>query len=119
MSKIHVLGRSGPNQYRIMLHVDTPVGNNSAGIPWNTVLVNSGRAMSRMTEGTGAGQITSAELAKVLSGDVIEIAYDFGINPALTNAERNATMDFEIIKLTSETVSELQANLKWFGATRG
>lgn len=119
MSRLHVLEAVGtPNTFRIVLHELTPVANNDAGIPWATVLVNSGRARTVMTEGSGAGQITTVEKAAVEAGTTLEAVFQFTVNPAWNVATRNAALDAEATKLLAETQQKLAAELKWFGAVR-
>lgn len=119
MARIHVLEATGPHQYRVVVHDATPAGNNGAGVAWATALVNSGRASTVMPEGSGPGQITTAERNQVLAGTVLEAVFDFGFDPALTPAQRNAALDAEATKLIAETQAELAAKLRFFGATRG
>jgi hypothetical protein len=118
MAAIHILEGSRPHTFRIVVHSPVPVGNNSAGMPWQTCIVNSGQANTRMMEGTGPGQITPAEKAQVESGALIERQFDFMIDTAWTNAERNAALDAEASKLIAETEKHLADTLKWYGATR-
>lgn len=119
MSRLHVLEGTGtPNTFRIVLHETTPAGNNSAGISWATALVNSGRTQTVMSEGAGAGQITTAEKAAVLAGTTLEAVFEFTVDPAWNAATRNAALDAEATKLLAETQAKLAAELKWFGAVR-
>lgn len=119
MSRLHVLDGTGtPNTFRIVLHEATPGGNNSAGITWVLALVNSGRAHTVMTEGAGAGQITTAEKAAVEAGTTLEATFTFTVDPAWNATTRNAALDAEATKLLAETQAKLAAELKWFGAVR-
>ena len=64
MSKIHALQNFGGN-VQVVLHTPMPSGNNSVGVSWKNAALNSGiQGITSMTEGTGAGQITTAEKTK-------------------------------------------------------
>ena len=118
MAKIHVLSGAGPNVYTVVVHAPTPAGNNLAGISWATAIQNSGRAISQLAVGTGAGQITQAELNQVTAGTVIEAALQWGDNPAWTNVERQADLDLRATQLVGEVLARYQQDLKYFGFTR-
>lgn len=119
MATVHVLTRIG-NKFRCIIHFAVPAGNNSANVSWKTAGLNSGLTGSTvMTEGSGAGQITTAEKATVLSGDVIEFTADIEAETAGTSSvQLGAMVDAEAIKLIAAKTTELQTALKWFGATR-
>lgn len=72
-----------------------------------------------MTEGNGAGQISTAEKAQITSGDVIEFTADIEAETAGTTAgQLGAMVDAEAVKLIAAKTAELSNILKWFGATR-
>jgi hypothetical protein len=74
MSAIHILDANGDGQFRVVIHTPVPTGNNSAGLAWKAVLLASGRSGSTvLTEGIGPGQISTAEKATIVAGDVMEI----------------------------------------------
>lgn len=119
MSKLHVLEASGvPNMYRVILHEATPVGNNSAGVSWASALVGSGAAKTRMIEGSGPGQITTAEKAAVEAGTTVEGEFYFQDNPGDNAATRNAALDTHATRYLAILQAEIAIKLKWFGATR-
>ena len=118
MSRLHVLELIGPNLYRVILHEATPVANNSAGLSWATVLIGSGSAKTKMTEGTGPGQIATAEKAQVEAGTVVEGEFFFQDNPADNAAQRNAALDTHATRYLAELQAAIALKYKWFGATR-
>lgn len=119
MSKIHVLTTSGSaNTYQVVVHDPTPAGNNSAGILWSDAVKNSGRAKTVMTEGSGAGQITTVEKASVEAGTTLEGAFEFLDDPAWNATARNAALDAKASACVAGLESDLAKALKWFGATR-
>ena len=118
MSKIHVLTGSSHNVYTVVVHIATPVGNNAVGVPWADAVKNSGRSVSILPEGTGPGQITSAELTAITNGAVIEGTFQWGDNPAWNNAQRQADVDLRATQLTNELLARYQAELRYFGYVR-
>jgi len=111
MSKIHVL-RIRNGRADLVVHFDVPSGTNSAGKLWSECIVNAGAATTSLAEGTGAGQISTAEKAAVEAGTVYEfrtqIPYESGGGGA---ASVHAMVD---PKITAHT-AELAAQLERFG----
>lgn len=118
MSRIHVLQSGAVNVYTVVVHSATPVGNSPGGFPWTTLLVSSGEAKTVMTEGTGPGQITTAEKADVESGAVIEGVFQWEDNPLLTTGQRNAHLDLSAMQLIDEREALLTQSLRFYGYTR-
>lgn len=92
MSRIHVLGTVGLNNYSIVVHAPTPGGNNSANVTWVTALANSGQ-QTQLPVGTGPGQISVAESNQVTAGTVIETGGVFTDDPSWTNPQRTAALN--------------------------
>lgn len=114
MSKIHVL-ETIHGIANVVLHTNTPAGNNSVGIAWKEAGLNSGKLGTTMlTEGTGAGQITTAEKAQVESGDVIEIVDSIHVESGGATADSIDELAGPII---NEYEAELQRKLNYFGYT--
>lgn len=118
MSRIHVLESVGLNTYRVVVHDTTPVGNNAASIAWSTAIQNAGLAVTTMIEGTGAGQISTAERATVLNGSVLEGSFAWQDNPLWNATQRNADLDLRATQLIAELQARLSARLRYFGAIR-
>lgn len=119
MARIHVLDCIGVDLYVVVVHDATPTGNNSTGVPWSTAVINSGRAFTVLTEGTGPGQISTSEKASVENGTILEGVFHFQDNPSWNAATRAAMLD----SVANACIAELQARyakeLKFYGATRG
>ncbi len=128
MATIHVLKADTRGSYRLIVHVNTPGGNNSAGKSWEAVLLAAnitGDKAKRLPHATdpndsiysasglvtGADghswQITAAELAQLAAGTKIEIAVtikstvgmDLTALTQLATKEYQAWMDIKIIEL--------------------
>jgi hypothetical protein len=118
MAKIHILEGGTANVYTAVVHVNTPAGNNGAGVSWATAIANSGNNNSVMTVGNGPGQIATNEMNQIQSGAVIEGVFQWGDDPNWTNAERLADLDLRATQLVTELLAKYQAQLKYFGFTR-
>ena len=72
MADMHVLTGT-TRRYRVIMHFAIPNSNNDVGVNYRTALVNSGiGGTTELIEGTGVGEITTAEKALVASGEVFE-----------------------------------------------
>jgi hypothetical protein len=118
MSAIHVLTGNGP-VYNVVVHVATPVGNNSAGVLWSDAIKGSGRNTSVMAVGNGSGQITQNEMNQISAGTIIEAQMQWGDDVSLTNAQRLAAIDVAATHLANDLIAQYAADLKYFGLTRG
>ncbi len=118
MAKIHVLTGGGQNVFTVVVHIAAPAGNNSAGVSWADALKNSGRAMSILTVGTGAGQIQQNEMNSILNGSLIEGSFQWGDDPAWTNQQRIEDLDLRATQLTTELLARYGQELKYFGFVR-
>lgn len=74
MADIHVLlAAETGDSIQVVFHFPVPDINNAVGVNYRTALVASGKGgTSTMTEGTGPGQITSAEKVLIEAGQVYE-----------------------------------------------
>jgi len=70
-----------------------------------------------MTVGNGVGNITNAEANQVAAGTVMETAFQWGDDPAWTNAERLADLEIRATQAVNDAVATMQARLKQFGRT--
>lgn len=116
MSKIHVLTADITGNYQVAIHTQTPSGNNSAGISWKVSGLNSNLiGITILTEGTGAGQITTAEKATIVSGDVIEIIANI---PAEFGGATSSSLNEMANNVINEYITKLSKQLKYFGYTQ-
>lgn len=120
MAKVHVLEGSGasPGTFRVIVHVATPVGNNSAGTSWATALVNTKRNFTRMVVGVGPGQITTAERDQVVAGTMMEGEFTVGDDITFTGPQRAAYLDTMADRFIVDMQADAALELKYFGATR-
>lgn len=118
MSNIHVLAGNGSNLYTAVIHIPTPVGNNSAGVSWATALVNSGMAKTVMTVGTGPGQILAAEKAQIDAGTVIETVTQWQDDKTFTTQQRLDDFTLRTSQASTERLNRLAAQLAYFGFTQ-
>lgn len=118
MANIHILERVGiadpliasNDKVRVALHVTVPNGNNAEGFPWKSVLLNAGvTGKTLLSEGTGAGQISPAERAAVLAGDVLEL--EMVVDVVGTNFVDS------VQALRDEALDALQARYNHYGRT--
>lgn len=117
MAQLHVLEHTGNNRYQIVVHAPTPVGNNSAGFAWSTLLKNAGLAQTSLAIGTGPGQVTQAEADAIANGTVIEVAFQWDDDPAMNNAQRLAALTAYAEARVADVLAEYSAKLRWFGFT--
>ncbi len=116
MADIHV------GQVReIIFHFDVPGGTNDVGVAWSTALVNSGRGgTTRMVEGTGAGQITTAEKAQIEAGTRFEYSYPLknrDMPNTMTQAQKLQLLRHYYAQALADQIDQLQVVLAFFGYT--
>lgn len=117
MAKVHVLTGDG-GVYNLVLHIPISAGNNGAGQPWRTCLVNSGLGgITALRTGTGPGQISAAELAQVAAGEVYEVSAVIQTQ-GISAAGLGAAVDALAAQISAEKLIELQKALQWFGVVR-
>ena len=117
MADIHVLTTDKKGQVSVVLHIPIPEANNVVGVGWRTALVNSGiGGTSSMAEGTGPGEITTAELALIATGALFEHRATF---PLDSSAPGQYAADLQALFATQEiaAIAALQVKLKYFGHT--
>ena len=111
MSKMHVLAADNKGVYNAVAHYPTPAGNNSCGISWKAAGLSSGMIGSTaLTEGTGPGQISTAEKASIVAGDVIEVSLTIV-------SETLASATAEVDAAIANHQRFLAKSLKYFGFT--
>lgn len=118
MAKMHVLENITSNNghsYDVVIHFDVPGTTNDAGVLWSECLVNSGRAVTQLAEGVGAGQISTAEKADVEAGTRAEVRVSILADNVSTLAELEAQGDVEIAKAQAD----LSKRYKQYGRTQG
>lgn len=127
MARMHILEQSQPNVFNVIVHAPTPAGNNGAGLAWSAVVAAAQTRLNRdgvvvgptsaMLTGTGPGQITAAEAAEIAAGTVIEATFQWGDDPAWTNAQRLADLNTRATQAVNEVLANYAARLRQFGRT--
>lgn len=119
MSKVHVLTQEG-GMTRVLYHVTTPAGSNSAGVTWVDAVKNSGvyGLLSKMPTGNTPGAITTAEANQLAAGSVIEFEGEYPVPDNITTAQANQLADENHAAKVTEVTPQIQTKLKFFGFTR-
>ena len=119
MADIHILAGDGRKHWRVVFHLDVPDADNDVGVNYRTALANSGLGgTSVMAEGTGPGQITTAELALVAAGQVYECVESVRSDTrGQTEASQRAALKAAYAKAETDILARLQRQLKYFGYT--
>ncbi len=115
MSKIHVLENNN-GKYRVVLHFNVPAGSNSAGKTWKDCALSSGDGVTTiLPEGTGTGQIATAEKASIESGDVLEVVDNILLE---SGGASSASVDAMADTIINNKKALLQQKYKYYGYTQ-
>lgn len=117
MARIHILSGGTNNTYQVVVHAPAPAGNNGAGVPWADAIKNSGRAITIMPIGNGAGQISQSESNSIAAGTVIEGTFVWGDDPSWTMQQRTTDLNLRASQLVAELLDQYQRELRFFGQT--
>lgn len=119
MSDIHVLDGTGNGGVRVVFHFAVPSANNDVAVNWRTALVNSGLGGSTaMAEGTGPGQIATAEKSQLEAGEVHEYPVEFPVRSGGTAAaELRVSLRALYTARKGAVLASIQDRLRWFGHT--
>lgn len=114
--KLHVLdGDENTGRVRAVIHVAVPTGSNAANVAWKDALLASGRTGSTvLATGAAPYQITTAERALVVAGDLAEIVAYIPLR-GLNAAEQ----DEHVTEAIRQWREDVRRELKHFGAARG
>jgi len=120
MANLHVLtGNAASGQYRVIGHVATPAGNNSAGVSWATAIKNGIVPVTSLAIGSGSGAITTAEANNVANGTIIEFEFTWQDHDEWDIATKQADLNAKWTAAKDVRLAELQNQLKLFGYTAG
>jgi hypothetical protein len=111
MAKVHIGKQLSAGRFQAVIHYDVPTGNNSAGKSWQDCIA-AGNPTTVLEEGTGVGQITTAEKADVESGAVVEIVYSV---LADSGGALLATVNALVAVLINNDKDQKQFEFKYFG----
>lgn len=120
MSDIHIMQGKRGDTWTAVYHFQVPATNNSIGVSWRDALVGAGLNTTILIEGTEGWQISIAELVSIVDGSVLEyvdnnVRIDSG---GASGANRIAMLEAQYTKVKTQVLSDLQANLKYFGFVR-
>jgi hypothetical protein len=117
MPDIHILAGDGLNQWTVVCHYPIAEADNEVSVSYRTALVNSGLGgTSALAEGTGPGQISTAELAQVEAGELFEYTLSFPAESGATNnAELLAAVRAEYARHETRVINALQKRLRYYG----
>jgi hypothetical protein len=117
MADIHILNGDGGGSWTYVFHVAVPDTTNAVSVSYRTALVNSSLGgVSVMDEGTGPGQITTAELAQLAAGELFEFSRGWlAESGATNNAQLLVNLRAEYVRVTPLVLSQLQNRLKYYG----
>lgn len=116
MADMHVLAGDGLHRWPLIMHFPVPDADNEVSVNYRVALVNSGLGGTRMVEGIGPGQITTAEVALIDAGEVYEHGIQFlaesgaSTLPELLTAAREA-----YAREKARVTTELQKRLRYYG----
>jgi len=119
MADIHVLAGDGLRYWTLVFHFGVPDQLNNINVSYRTALVNSGiGGISQMTKGTGPGQITTAELALIQTGQLYEFSLSFPAESGATsNAELLTAIRDQYAKCETPVLDRLRKRLRYYGYT--
>lgn len=115
MSKLHVI--AGGNGYPVYIHTNMPAGVNSVSNSWKACYVSAYAPVSKMTIGTGVGQISSSEAASIVAGDVLEFQAAVAV-AADGSVPSSSALSVFADSIISTGFVDLQVHLKYFGYTQ-
>lgn len=118
MADMHILRGDGCHLWAVVCHFLIPDVNNVPGVSYRAALVASGiGGTTAMIEGAGAGQITTAEKAKIETGEVYERPFSLCLESGGTNAEQRVMLRDHYATKEPVVIAELQSKLRYWGHT--
>lgn len=116
MADLHVLAGDGLYRWPLVMHFPVPDQDNEVGVNYRVALVNSGLGGTSMAEGTGPGQITTAEKTAIEAGEVYEHSIQFlAESGASTLPELLAAAQEAYAREKARVTAELQKRLRYYG----
>lgn len=117
MSDIHVLDAGAGSAWQCVFHVAIPDAANQVSVSYRTALVNSGiGGTTVLEEGTGPGQISTAEKAAIEAGEVYECVVRVRLESGGTQAgQLRATVRACYLHTEDELIAALQRRLRYYG----
>lgn len=118
MADMHVLSGDGLYHWTLVMHFPVPNQVNDVNVNYRTALVSSGIGGTSMTEGTGPGQISSAEKAQIDAGELYEHTISFlAESGATTLPQLLAAARAAYAQENARVTARLQKRLRYYGYT--
>lgn len=119
MSDIHVLTNNGKGYVSVILHIPIPDETNSDNVSSRTALINSRiGGNTSLIEGVGPGHISTAEKAKIESGELHEYRTTFPLESAGTDsAQQRVALRALYASRKIQVLAGLQREVRYFGHT--
>lgn len=115
MALVHVLEKSDTH-YRVVIHKPVPAGSNNAGFTWKNVILGAGLNTTAMVEGALPGQISTAEKATIIAGDVFEVVLSLPLFSGGTSTGQVAAI---INESYDQRIQDLQERYGQWGRAQG
>lgn len=116
MADMHVLAGNGICLWTLIMHFPVPDANNEVGVNYRVALTNSSLGGTSMTEGTGPGQISTAEKAQIDAGEIYEHSVQFlAESGASTLAELLTAAREAYAREQTRVTARLQKMLRYYG----
>jgi hypothetical protein len=120
----YILDQTQP--YNAVVHFGMPVGTNAVGTPWKSCYLawyakqhNGSQPQSRLRVGTGSGEISQSVVNLIATGDLIEIGFTYGDDPAVTDVNaKNVLIDTYANRAIDEFTANISQQFKYYGYTR-
>lgn len=112
MAKIHALKLQPSGGCSIVIHVNMPGGNNSAGKPWKDCYLSDLEPTSILKVGTAPGNISQAEYDSIEAGDIIELRRVIQIE---SGGATLSSIQELVDKIVVEELEILQRKYKHYG----
>ena len=117
MADIHVLDSDASGQARVAFHYPVAAADNDAKCSVRDSLVKSGAGGTTvLAEGTGPGQINTAEKAQIAAGEVYEHVVSVPILSGGTKpAEVQATLRHFYVREKAAAMAGIERRLRFYG----
>lgn len=118
MANIHVHDTpNGGTDFNLVIHVATPAGNNSAGVPWATVAMRTRPTVSVLPSGDGTnGTIGSTEVAALAAGTLMEQSVTWRAPVNMTPQQMGVWAQAQWTVASAGITAAFQLANVWWGA---
>ncbi len=117
MSDYHIRSRereSNSWKYAVYVHISVPSGDNDAGIPWVTCILEDDEEANIST----LPMISSEEKAEIEAGTLLERVHHIGILDGTSQAEALLSLDLAFNNLRANIYDRLSEKYRFWGLER-